>query len=111
MAMEKCVFCKIINKELPAKLLYEDEDVIVFPDLRPVKPVHVLIVPKKHFEDLVSVDDAGIFSKLFSVVQKMVKREGLKDRGFRVIINGGGAQLVPHLHVHLMGPIEKTAEL
>ncbi len=106
-----CVFCKIINKELPAKLLYKDEDAIVFPDLSPVKPVHLLIVPKKHIEDFILVDDPSLFSKLFSVVQRMVEREGLKDRGFRIVVNGGGAQLVEHFHIHLMGPIEKTAKL
>ncbi len=107
----ECVFCKIIGKEIPAKLLYEDEDVIVFPDNNPVKPVHLLIVPKKHVEDFIMVDDPALFSKLLLVVQKMVAREGLKDRGFRVVLNGGGAQLVLHLHIHLMGPMGKTASL
>jgi histidine triad (HIT) family protein len=106
-----CVFCKIINKEIKNKLLYEDEDVIVFPDIHPVKPVHLLIIPKEHIEDLILVENLFLFSKLFSVAQKMVAREGLKDRGFRIVINGGGAQVVPHLHIHLMGPLDKTAKL
>lgn len=106
-----CVFCKVINKEIPAKVYYEDDDIVVFPDINPVKPVHLLIVPKEHVRDFAEVDDLFLFTKLFSVVSKMVAREGLKDKGYRVVINGGGAQLVPHLHIHLMGPIDKTAKL
>ena len=106
-----CIFCKIIKKEVPVKLLYEDEAAVVFPDIHPAKPVHLLIVPKMHVEDFVKVEDAELFAKLFSIAQQMVVREGLRDRGFRVVVNGGGAQLVPHLHVHLMGPIGKTASL
>lgn len=109
--MDGCVFCKIRDKKIPSKILYEDEDVMVFPDIHPAKPVHLLIVPKKHIEDFVVVDDPSLFSKLCEVAQKMAAREGLKDKGFRIVINGGGAQLVQHLHIHLMGPIGKTAEL
>ncbi len=106
-----CIFCKIRDKQIPAKLLYEDEDVMVFPDLNPVKPVHLLIVPKQHIPELLAVEEPVLFQKLFSVVQQMIKREGLKDKGYRVVINGGGAQLVPHLHIHLMGPLTKTVAL
>lgn len=106
-----CIFCKIRDKQIPTKLLYEDEDVMVFSDIRPAKPVHLLIVPKKHIDDFVNVEDPALFSKFFAVAQKMVAREGLRDKGFRLVINGGGAQLVSHLHIHLMGPIGKTAAL
>lgn len=107
----ECIFCKIRDKLLPAKLMYEDEDVMVFPDIHPAKLVHLLIVPKKHIDDFVNVEDSTLFSKVFAVAQKMVAREGLKDRGFRLVINGGGAQLVEHLHIHLMGPVGKTVSL
>lgn len=106
-----CIFCKIRDKKILAKILYEDEDVMVFPDIRPAKPVHLLIVPKKHIGDIVEVEDPALFSKLFVIAQKMVAREGLRDKGFRLVINGGGAQLVAHLHIHLMGPVGKTASL
>lgn len=106
-----CIFCKIINKQVDAKILYEDDDVAVFPDINPVKPVHLLVVPKEHISDFAEVSEIFLFSKLFSVVQRMVQREGLKEKGFRIVINGGGAQIVPHLHIHLMGPIGKTAQL
>ncbi|MBU4015938.1 HIT domain-containing protein [Patescibacteria group bacterium] len=109
--MAECIFCKIKDKQIPTKLLYEDGDVMVFPDIHPIKSVHLLIVPKKHIDDFAGVEDASLFSKLFIVAQKMVAREGLKDKGFRLVINGGGAQIVPHLHIHLMGPVGKTAGL
>lgn len=106
-----CVFCKIRDKQIPTKFIYEDEDVMVFQDIHPAKPVHFLIVPRIHIGDFVMVDDPTLFSKLFIIVQKMVEREGLKGKGFRIVINGGGAQLVEHLHIHLMGPVGKTASL
>lgn len=109
--MDDCIFCKIRDKQIPAKLLYEDDDVMVFPDIHPAKPVHLLIVPKAHIDDFATVSDQTLFSKLFNVVQRMIAREGLRDKGYRIVINGGGAQLVRHLHIHLMGPIGKTAAL
>ncbi len=96
---------------MPTKFIYEDEDVMVFPDIHPAKPVHLLIIPKKHITELLTVDEPVLFQKLFSVAQKMIQREGLKDKGYRLTINGGGAQIVNHLHIHLLGPLDKTAAL
>jgi len=109
--MDNCIFCKIANKEIPKEFTFEDDDVLVFPDISPVKPVHLLVIPKKHISELVAVDSPELFQKLFVVVQKMIKKEGLEDKGYRIVINGGGAQIIDHLHIHLMGPITKTAKL
>jgi histidine triad (HIT) family protein len=109
--MENCTFCKIRDKQIPAKLLYEDEDVMAFSDVNPVRPVHLLIVPKQHVPEFFAVADPMLFQKIFSVVQNMIKREGLKDKGYRIVVNGGGAQDVHHLHIHLMGPFMQTAAL
>lgn len=106
-----CIFCKIANKEVPKEFIYEDEAVMVFPDLNPVRQVHLLIVPKAHVAELYAVDEPVLFQQVFQVAQNMIKREGLTDKGYRIVVNGGGAQLVNHLHVHLMGPINKTATL
>lgn len=106
--MQDCIFCKIAKKEVPAKFLYEDEDVMVFPDIHPIKPVHLLIVPKNHVSEFQAVDDPVLFQKIFHVVQQMIKREGLDDKPHRIGINGGGMQDIDHLHVHLMGPMGKT---
>src|SRR5688572_27464373 len=100
-----CIFCKLRDKQVPAKILYEDEDVLVFPDIHPVRPVHLLIIPKQHVQELLLVEEPVLFQKLFTVVQNMIKREGLSDKGYRVTVNGGGAQYVNHLHIHLTGPV------
>lgn len=104
-----CVFCKIVKKEIPKEFTYEDEDVVVFPDIHPIRPVHLLIIPKEHVAELTAVKNLEIFQKLFSVVQKMVGEQGLQDKGYRVSINGGGAQVINHFHIHLIGPMTKTA--
>lgn len=109
--MEDCVFCKIARKEIPKEFTYEDEDVMVFPDLHPVKPVHLLIVPKQHVAEFAAVEDPALFQKLGLVVQKMIHTNELQTKGYRIVVNGGGAQLIDHLHIHLLGPISKTATL
>ena len=106
--MDDCIFCKIRDKKIPSKILYEDDDIIVFPDIHPVRLIHLIVIPKKHISELIAVDDPALFQKLFTVVQNMIAREGLKDKGYRVTMNGGGAQLVQHLHIHVMGPMKKT---
>ena len=109
--MAGCIFCKIANKEIPTKFAYEDDSVMVFADIHPVAPIHLLIVPKKHIADFLHVDEATLFGVLHTVVQKMVKQNNLEDKGYRVVINGGGAQVIDHLHIHLMGPMGKSAKM
>lgn len=109
--MQECLFCKFATGELKKEFLYEDDDIMVFPDIHPARPVHLLIIPKKHVAELIAVKEEGLFQKLFSVVQNMIKREGLTDKGYRVSINGGGAQVIDHLHIHLMGPMTKTDKM
>ena len=107
--MSDCIFCKISNGEIPKEFTYEDEALVVFPDIHPLKPVHLLIVPKKHVPEFMAVEDHTLFQKIGHVVQKMIKEFDLETRGHRIVINGGGAQDVDHLHVHLMGPISRHA--
>ncbi|HEX8932535.1 MAG TPA: HIT domain-containing protein [Patescibacteria group bacterium] len=107
--MEDCIFCKIVKKELPAKFIYEDADVLVFPDIHPIRPTHLIIIPKEHIAELTAVSNPEVFQKLFSVVQKMITLEDLQGKGYRVSLNGGGAQVIDHLHIHLIGPMTKTA--
>jgi histidine triad (HIT) family protein len=109
--MEDCIFCKIGKGELKTEFLYEDDDVMAFKDIHPVKPVHILIVPKGHVEDFLALEDPLLKEKLFSVVQTMAESAELDDKGYRVAINGGGAQEVPHLHLHLMGPMGSNAKM
>ena len=109
--MEDCIFCKIANKEIAKEFTYEDEDVMVFPDINPIKPIHLLIVPKKHVQDFLDVTDPVLFEKVFRVVQSMIREQGIEEKGYRIGINGGGAQIVNHLHIHLMGPMGKAAAM
>lgn len=81
---------------------------MVFSDISPMKPIHLLIVPKKHIRDFVDVEDVVLFQKIATIIQRMVKKEGLVDKGYRIVVNGGGAQIVGHLHFHLMGPMGKA---
>lgn len=106
-----CVFCQIAKREIPAKFVYEDGEVMVFSDIAPVAPLHLLIVPKVHIEDLMSpeVEDGKMWEKMTKVAKDLVKKNNLK--GYRLVINGGTAKLVNHLHLHLMGDVGAERKL
>ena len=109
------VFCKIIKGELPADKVYEDKDYFVVKDIAPQGPVHLLIIPKKHFEALHDFknSDAELLGKALLVAEKVAKKIGIHDKGYRLIINEGihGGKLVPHLHIHLLGGKRLGAKL
>jgi histidine triad (HIT) family protein len=110
---DECIICKIVRKEVPSQPIYEDHDLVAFPDIRPVAPVHVLIVPKEHMVNLndVGKNDAGLLGKMLRLSAKIANDKGIADSGYRVVINNGddGGQIVPHLHFHLIGgkPLEQ----
>ncbi len=103
--MPDCLFCKIAGKEIPAEIIYEDADTVVFLDVHPKVPAHTLVIPKKHFEKLSDLDDSQV-SPLFSTVKKIGKllRSVLKADGLTIGINEGRAsgQEVDHLHIHIL---------
>lgn len=105
--MQDCIFCKIINKEIPSNVVYEDDEIIAFRDIHPVTPVHILVIPKKHITSLANLEkeDEAIVGKIYGVINKIAKQEGILEKGFRVIVNCGedGGQEVQHLHFHLLG--------
>ena len=107
--MEDCIFCKIINKEIPSAIIYEDEKVIAFNDINPVAPVHVLIVPKFHVENVEALDGKSIeyVAAVHFAAQKIAKLMGINKKGYRLITNCGAeaGQTVMHLHYHLIGGI------
>ncbi len=102
--MSDCLFCKIIAGEIPSGKVYEDDKVYAFRDINPQAPVHVLIVPKKHMDNILQCD-AETAAALTEAIRAIAAREGVAESGFRVISNCGrdGAQSVNHLHVHLLG--------
>jgi histidine triad (HIT) family protein len=105
--MAETIFAKIIRKEIPAKIVYEDELSLAFHDIHPRAPVHILIIPKKPIESLedVAPEDQSLIGHLFLVVRKVAAQMGIADHGYRIAINcrEGGGQEVPHLHLHLLG--------
>ena len=104
-----CIFCKIINGDIPSAKVYEDEYVFAFRDIAPQAPVHVLVVPKQHICCANAVDESNsvYVAKCFEAVAKIAKAEGLED-GYRVINNCGenGGQTVMHLHFHILGGVK-----
>lgn len=105
--MKDCLFCKIASGDIPSNKAYEDDQVIVFHDISPVAPVHVLIVPKKHMASLNETgdEDAALLSHVFKVAVRVASDLGVAENGYRVINNCGkdGGQTVAHLHFHLLG--------
>ena len=102
-----CVFCKIAAGEIPADILYQDEEVIAFRDINPQSPTHLLIIPKKHIPSLTRLSEAEspLIGGMVNTANQLAKREGIAESGYRLVINCGkqGGQLVPHLHMHLLG--------
>ncbi len=102
-----CIFCKIINKEIPAEIVYEDEEILGFKDISPAAPVHILVIPKKHISALTELtqEDEKVIGKIYTVINKIAKEQGILEKGYRVIVNCGedGCQEVKHIHFHLLG--------
>lgn len=102
-----CIFCKIINDEIPSRKVYEDEEVLAFHDVNPQAPVHVLVIPKKHIAKVSDMDgeDELLLGKLVHVSKKVADDLGILDDGFRLVINNGekANQTVFHIHLHLIG--------
>lgn len=101
-----CIFCKIVRGEIPSRKVYEDEDLLAFNDIAPARPVHILVIPKRHVESLAHVTDADtpVLGRMLAVANRLASEQGSPD-GFRIIINTGrvGHQEVPHLHLHIVG--------
>lgn len=104
--MDNCIFCKIAKGGIPAAKVYEDDDILAFKDIQPQRPVHVLVIPKRHITSLAHVSDADIpvLGRVLAVANQIAVGQG-SPGGFRVIINTGpiGGQEVEHLHAHIVG--------
>jgi histidine triad (HIT) family protein len=102
-----CVFCKIVAGEIPSDILYQDEEVIAFRDINPRAPTHLLIVSKKHIPSVLHLTDAEapLIGHMTKVANQLAREYGVAESGYRLVINCGkeGGQLVPHLHMHLLG--------
>ncbi|PIU58237.1 MAG: histidine triad nucleotide-binding protein [Deltaproteobacteria bacterium CG07_land_8_20_14_0_80_38_7] len=102
-----CIFCKIVSGSISSEKVYEDDDVFAFRDINPVAPTHILVIPKEHFSTLNDIPEnkLNIISKIYSAIQKIAKKEGIAESGYRTIVNTNSmsGQVVFHLHFHVLG--------
>ena len=104
--MSDCLFCKIVEKQIPAKIVHDDADTLAFEDIQPQAPHHLLVIPKKHIATLndVTPEDVAIMGRLFTTAAKLAKERGFADRGWRAVVNVNrdAHQLVFHVHLHVL---------
>jgi len=102
---DTCLFCRIVRKEIPAKIVAETDDCVAFRDVNPQAPVHILVVPRTHVASLSDVTDPTVLGNLSRVAADLAKREGIAERGYRLVVNtnADAGQTVFHLHLHLLG--------
>ncbi|MCE5195360.1 MAG: histidine triad nucleotide-binding protein [Nitrospiraceae bacterium] len=102
-----CIFCKIVDKKLPAKIIYEDDMVVAFEDVNPKAPVHTLVIPKKHISTPLDIkeSDNGLIGHMFQIANKIARDKDIADSGFRLVMNCNkdSGQTVFHIHLHLLG--------
>lgn len=105
--MHDCLFCRIVRKELPASVVYEDDAVLAFRDIHPQAPLHLLIIPKKHIRNVDALEpgDAAVVARLFEAARDLAREHGVAGDGYRLVTNTneGAGQSVWHLHFHLLG--------
>jgi histidine triad (HIT) family protein len=103
--MSDCLFCKIAAKQIPAKLVHEDDELIAFRDIAPQAPTHILLIPKRHVASLAELDDPALAGRMLLAARHIAVAEGLHKTGWRTVFNTGpdGGQTVHHLHVHILG--------
>lgn len=102
-----CIFCRIASKEIPSRIVYEDEKVMAIEDVNPQGPVHLLVIPMKHIPTMqdITEGDTDLMGRLFRTINRLARERGISEKGYRVVINCGpaGGQTVYHLHLHLIG--------
>lgn len=107
-----CLFCKIAQGEIPATVVYQDNDIIAFRDIKPQAPAHLLVIPKRHIATIDDCNDADnlLLGNMILRAQKLAQSEGLSEKGYRLVfnINSGGGQEVYHIHLHLLGGRQMT---
>jgi len=110
-----CIFCQIVASKIPSEIVYQDDEVIAFRDINPQAPIHLLIIPKRHIPSLTHLteEDLPLMGRMVNIANRLARREGIAEAGYRLVINCGkeGGQLVPHLHMHLIGGRRLADEL
>lgn len=112
-----CVFCKIVNKEIKAEILYEDDDVLAFKDIHPLAPIHILIIPKKHIEGInflgETEEDVLLAGRMIIAAKKLAEEAGIGKKGYKLLFRVGrdGGQEVGHIHLHLIGGVMLSEDI
>ena len=113
--MENCVFCKIVKKEIPADILFENEQVIAFRDIHPQAPVHILIIPKKHVKSVTEITSADtlLMGEIIAAAKKIADDLHISKKGYKLLFRVGeyGGQEVEHIHLHLIGGAKLTENI
>ncbi|MCJ7768995.1 MAG: histidine triad nucleotide-binding protein [Dehalococcoidales bacterium] len=109
------MFCNIVSGKIPSDIVYQDEKVIAFRDINPQSPVHMLIIPREHFTSITDITEKEIplMGYMVSIANRLARDEGISGTGYRLVVNCGkqGGQLVPHLHLHVMGGRQLSGQL
>ena len=104
---EECLFCRIAAGQIPSDIVYQDEEFLAFRDINPLAPTHILVIPRKHISSLAELADQqqGLMGRLIILATRLAEKEGIAERGYRLVINCGaeGGQVIRHLHLHLLG--------
>ncbi len=105
--MQDCIFCKIVRKEIPSQVVYEDDRILAFKDINPLAPVHVLLIPKEHITNVLELNESNvdIIGHIHLTANKLAREFGIAEQGFRIVTNCNkeGGQIIFHLHYHLIG--------
>jgi histidine triad (HIT) family protein len=105
--MMNCIFCKIVEGDIPAEKVYEDDEILAFSDIDPQAPVHVLVIPKRHIANILETTPQGaeLVGRLVVTGNRIAKDKGIAEKGYRLVINSGpdGGQAVDHIHLHVLG--------
>ncbi len=110
-----CIFCRIVAGKVPSQVIYQDEEIFAFRDINPMAPTHVLVIPKKHIDSLADVADGEtpLIGRMVKIANRIAREEAVAESGYRLIISSGkeGGQIVPHLHMHLLGGRNLSSKL
>jgi histidine triad (HIT) family protein len=112
---EECIFCRIVAGELPGDIVYQDDSFLAFRDIMPKAPTHILVIPRNHITSAAQLTEGqeDLAGRLIIIANRLAKKEGITKKGYRLAINCGpeGGQVVPHLHLHLLGGRQMDAKL
>lgn len=106
--MSDCIFCQIVEGKIPGDFVYQDEEIMVIRDIHPQAPIHLLVIPKKHILEFMQADDL-VVANMMAVARKMI--ESQKITNYRLVNNGKGAAVIDHLHLHILGKVDKLRSL